>query len=58
VVPQGDLGALVIGMNELVINEVKRKEFGKIARGIALSKWNYEIMNSRISTLYRNLLRG
>jgi hypothetical protein len=45
-------------MNELVINEVKRKEFGKIARGIALSKWNYEIMNSRISTLYRNLLRG
>jgi len=58
VVSQGDLGAFVMGMNELVTNEVKRKEFGKIAREIALSKWNYEIMNSRISTLYRNLLRG
>ena len=56
VVPQGDLGALLIGMNELVSNEVMRNEFGKLAREIALSKWNYEVMNTRVSALYRNLL--
>ena len=58
VVPQGDLEALVIGMNELVINEVKRKEFGIFAREIALSKWSHESMNNRILALYRKLLRG
>ena len=57
VVPQGDLEALVIGMNELVINEVKRKEFGFLAREIALSNWNHESMNSKLIALYRNLLR-
>jgi glycosyltransferase involved in cell wall biosynthesis len=58
VVPQGDLGALVIGMNELVINKVKRKEFGILAREIALSNWSHESMNNRILTLYRKLLKG
>jgi glycosyltransferase involved in cell wall biosynthesis len=58
VVPQGDLEALVIGMNELVTNEVKRKEFGIFAREIALSNWSHESMNNRILTLYRNLLKG
>jgi glycosyltransferase involved in cell wall biosynthesis len=58
VVPQGDLEALVIGMNELVINEVKRKEFGILAREIALSNWSHESMNNRIRTLYRKVLKG
>jgi len=58
VVPQGDLGALVIGMNELVTNELKRKEFGIFAREIALSKWSHESMNNRIFVLYRKLLKG
>jgi glycosyltransferase involved in cell wall biosynthesis len=58
VVPQGDLEALVIGMNELVTNEVKRKEFGIFAREIALSNWSHESMNNRILSLYRKLLRG
>jgi glycosyltransferase involved in cell wall biosynthesis len=57
VVPQGDLGALVIGMNNLVTNEVKRKEFGKLAREIALSKWDHEVMNSKILSLYQHLLK-
>ena len=56
VVPQGDLEALVIGMNELVTNEVKRKEFGIFAREIALSNWSHESMNNRILALYRKLL--
>jgi len=58
VVPQGDLEALVFGMNELVTNEVKRKEFGIFAREIALSNWSHESMNNRILALYRKLLRG
>jgi glycosyltransferase involved in cell wall biosynthesis len=58
VVPQGELEALVIGMNELVINEVKRKEFGILAREIALSNWSHESMNNRILSLYRKLLKG
>jgi glycosyltransferase involved in cell wall biosynthesis len=58
VVPQGDLEALVIGMNELVTNEVKRKEFGIFAREIALSNWSHESMNNRILALYRKLLKG
>jgi glycosyltransferase involved in cell wall biosynthesis len=58
VVPQGDLEALVIGMNELVTNEVKRKEFGIFAREIALSNWSHESMNNRILVLYRKLLKG
>jgi glycosyltransferase involved in cell wall biosynthesis len=58
VVPQGDLGALVIGMNELVTNELKRKEFGIFAREIALSNWSHESMNNRILALYRKLLKG
>jgi glycosyltransferase involved in cell wall biosynthesis len=58
VVPQGDLEALVIGMNELVTNEVKRKEFGILAREIALSNWSHESMNNRILALYRKLLKG
>ena len=58
VVSQGDLEALVFGMNELVTNEVKRKEFGIFAREIALSNWSHESMNNRILALYRKLLRG
>jgi glycosyltransferase involved in cell wall biosynthesis len=58
VVPQGDLGALVIGMNELVTNEMKRKEFGIFAREIALSNWSHESMNNRILALYRKFLKG
>ena len=58
VVPQGDLEALVIGIDELVTNEVKRKEFGIFAREIALSNWSHESMNNRILALYRKLLRG
>jgi glycosyltransferase involved in cell wall biosynthesis len=58
VVPQGNLEALVIGMNELITNEVKRKEFGKLAREIALSNWSHESMNNRILALYRKLLKG
>jgi glycosyltransferase involved in cell wall biosynthesis len=58
VVPQGDFGALVIGMNELVTNEVKRQEFGIFAREIALSNWSHESMNNRILALYQNLLKG
>lgn len=56
IVPQGDLRALINGMNELVASESKRKKFGNKAREIALSKWSHEIMNSKISALYRNLL--
>jgi glycosyltransferase involved in cell wall biosynthesis len=58
VVPQGDLEALVIGMNELVTNEVKRQEFGIFAREIALSNWSHESMNNRILALYRKFLKG
>jgi glycosyltransferase involved in cell wall biosynthesis len=58
VVSQGDLESLVIGINELVTNEVKRKEFGIFAREIALRNWSHESMNNRILALYWKLLRG
>jgi len=58
VVPQGDLEALVLGIKELILDAEKRREFGKLAREIALSNWSHERMNNRILTLYRNLLKG
>ena len=58
VVPQGDLEALVLGINELVLDAEKRRKFGILAREIALSNWSHESMNNRICTLYRNLLKG
>jgi glycosyltransferase involved in cell wall biosynthesis len=58
VVPQGDLEALVLGINELVFDAEKRRKFGILAREIALSNWSHERMNNRLLTLYRNLLKG
>ena len=58
VVPQGDLEALVFGINELVLDAEKRRKFGILAREIALSNWSHERINNRILTLYRNLLKG
>ena len=56
IVPQGNLGELVLVMNVLIINEKKRKEFGELAREIANSKWNAETMNCRIRQIYNQLL--
>ena len=58
VVPQGDLESLVLRINELVLDAEKRREFGILAREIALSNWSHESMNNRIRVLYRNLLKG
>ena len=58
VVPQGDLESLVLRINELVLDAEKRREFGILAREIALRNWSHESMNNRIRGLYRNLLKG
>ena len=58
VVPQGDLESLVLRINELVLDAEKRREFGILAREIALRSWSHESMNNRIRGLYRNLLKG
>ena len=58
VVPQGDLEALALGINELVLDAEKRRKFGIFAREIALRNWSHESMNNRILTLYRKLLKG
>ena len=58
VVPQGDLESLVLRINELVLDAEKRREFGILAREIALRNWSHESMNNRIRVLYRNLLKG
>ena len=58
VVPQGDLESLVLRINELVLDAEKRREFGVLAREIALRNWSHESMNNRIRVLYRNLLKG
>jgi glycosyltransferase involved in cell wall biosynthesis len=58
IVPQGDLEALVLGINELVLDAEKRRKFGILAREIALRNWSHESMNNRLRILYRNLLQG
>jgi len=58
IVPQGDLEALVLGLNELVADTEKRRKFGILARELALSNWSHESMNNRILGLYRRLLKG
>ena len=58
VVPQGDLDALVSGIQELVFDPEKRRKFGILAREIALRNWSHESMNNRLRTLYRKLLKG
>ena len=57
IVPQGDLEALVLGINELVLDAEKRRKFGILAREIALRNWSHESMNNRLRILYRNLLQ-
>jgi glycosyltransferase involved in cell wall biosynthesis len=58
IVPQGDLEALVLGLNELITDTEKRRKFGILAREIALSNWSHESMNNRIYALYRRVLKG
>lgn len=56
IVSQGDLEGLALAMNELIINEKKRKEFGEVAQHIANKKWSAETMNAKLRATYNNLL--
>lgn len=58
IVPQGDVYALSVACLELLTSDNKRKEFGTRAGGIALSKWNHNIMNVNLRKLYWNLMKG
>jgi len=58
VVAQGDVDALVEGVQKLLDDGGKRRLFGVEAFGWAIERWNHHKMVSDLDVLYQNMLKG